>query len=464
MATKRRTEVRKTRGVKSVRALVTKIAPKKIMVESPPKQGRTQYGNTHPTRPKRALVKPINLSLAELGTRAGAIPAQEPHLAIPIKGTRRSKTPRKIIPVCEPYLDGNEEKYLLRTVRTNWISSAGRYVTDFENLFAEKVGAKHGVACANGTVALHLALATFGVGAGDEVIVPTFTMIASANAATYTGAKPVFIDSEPDTYNMDVSQLESKITERTRAVLPVHTYGHPVDMDRVLKVAKKCNLFVLSDAAESHGACYKGRPIGGLGDAAAYSFYANKIITCGEGGMITTNSPEIAKLARNLRDHSFSDERHFWHKYLGFNYRMTNMQAAVGLAQTERFEFLVECRRRNAKMYNKLLSSVPGLTLPPEKPWAKSVFWMYGILVQPEFGMSRDDLRSRLARRGIETRTFFIPIHLQPIYYSEHGHQSFPVAENLCERGMYLPSASTLTPDDIEFVAQSIKEIQKQGR
>ena len=429
-----------------------------------PKRRTTERDGAPPARHKRVLIEPVDLKLEKLGERSRIIPGHEPRLAMPDKTTPQAEAPRKILPVCEPRLDGNEEEYLLRAVRTNWISSAGGYIGDFENLFAEKVGAKHGVACANGTVALHLALATFGVGPGDEVVVPAFTMIASANAVTYTGAKPVFIDSEPETYNLDVSQLESKITERTRAIIPMHTYGHPADMDPVLNIAAKYNLFVLSDAAESHGAEYKGRLIGGLGDAAAYSFYANKIITCGEGGMVTTNNPEIAKSARSLRDHAFSDERHFWHKYLGFNYRMTNMQAAVGLAQTERFEFLVECRRRNAKLYNELLSSVLGLTLPPEKPWAKSVFWMYGILVQPEFGMSRDELRGQLAQRCIETRTFFIPIHLQPIYFNEHGHQFFPVAEMLCERGMYLPSASTLTPGDIEFVAQSIQKIQRLGR
>jgi perosamine synthetase len=463
MATGRKREAPRSSGVKRAGAPAPKIARKKIATKSQPTPGTTKYEGVKPTKPKRTLIRPIKLSLRELGKRAGTIPGQDPHPVVAAKAVSQSATARRIMPVCEPRLDGNEEEYLLRTVRTNWISSAGGYIADFEKLFAEKVGADHGVACANGTVALHLALATLGVGPGDEVIVPTFTMIAGPNAVTYAGAKPVLIDSEPETYNLDVSQLESKITERTRVLMPMHTYGHPVDMDPVLKLAEKYNLFVLSDAAESHGAEYRGGPVGGLGDAAAYSFYANKIITCGEGGMITTDNPEIAALARKLRDHAFSSERHFWHEYIGFNYRMTNMQAAVGLAQTERFELLVECRRRNARTYNEWLSSVPGLTLPQEKPWAKSVFWMYGILVQPEFGMTRDELRSRLAQRGIETRTFFIPIHLQPIYYQQHGHQSFPVAEMLCRRGMYLPSASTLTPDDIELVARSIKEIQKQG-
>lgn len=319
------------------------------------------------------------------------------------------------------------------------------------------------MACTSGTAALHLALITLGVGPGDEVIVPAFTMIASANAVTYTGGKFVLIDSEREAYNLDVAQLESKITPRTKVIMPVHIYGHPADMDPLLEIVKNRDIYVLSDAAQAHGAEYKGRPIGGMGDLAAYSFYANKIITTGEGGMITTNSPEIARLARHLRDHAFSHERHFWHEYLGYNFRMTNMQAAIGLAQTERFEELVNYRRRNAEIYSKLLANVPGLTLPLEKSWAKSVFWMYSILVQPEFGVSRDVLREELAKRGIETRTFFIPIHSQPIYYREHGKQSFPVAEMLCERGMYLPSAPTLTPSDIQSIAQSVKSIQKGG-
>jgi perosamine synthetase len=411
------------------------------------------------------LALAAELSLDELGERASIIPGQDPHLVVTLNtvGSDDREKKGRIIPVCEPRLDGNEEKYLMQTVRTNWISSAGSFITDFEKMFAEKVGAKYGIACANGTVALHLALATLGVGPGDEVIVPTFTMIASANAVRYVGATNVLIDSEPETWNMDVAQLESKITERTKVIMPMHTYGHPVDMDPVLELAKKYDLFVLTDAAESHGAQYKGQPIGGLGDLATYSFYGNKIITTGEGGMITTNNPDIARIARNMKDHAFSHERHFWHKYLGYNFRMTNMQAAIGLAQTERFEFLVECRRKNAELYTELLSAVPGLTLPPEKPWAKNVFWMYGILVHPEFGMTRDELRNRLAQRGIETRTFFIPIHLQPIYYPDYGRESHPVAEMLCDRGMYLPSASTLTPSDIEYIAQSIKEIHAEA-
>ncbi|MFQ6014168.1 MAG: DegT/DnrJ/EryC1/StrS family aminotransferase [Anaerolineae bacterium] len=403
------------------------------------------------------MLKESKLDLEELGERASIIPGPEPALEISIGRIPVSELDiqRKIIPVCEPRLDGNELKYVTHCVETNWISSAGRYIQEFEESFSRCCGAKYGVACANGTVALHLALATLGIGPGDEVIIPTFTMIATANAVTYTGAKPVLVDSEFETWNMDTSQIEEKITERTRAIMPMHTYGHPVDMDVVLALARKYDLYVAEDAAEAHGAQYKGRTIGSLGDVSCFSFYANKIITTGEGGMLTTDNEEIARIARKLRDHAFSEERHFWHKYPGFNYRMTNMQAAVGLAQTERFDQLVEIRRANAHYYTSLLKDVPGIITPPEKDWAKSVFWMYSILVEDEFDLSRDELRRRLARRGIETRTFFIPIHLQPIYFHQYKEQ-FPVAEELCRKGMYLPSGATLTHEDIEFVVESI--------
>lgn len=406
------------------------------------------------------MLRKSELRLEDLGDLASIIPGCEPQLqlSIPRIPVTEPELGSKIIPVCEPTLGGNEAKYVADCIETNWISSAGKYINRFEQEFAAKCGAKYGVACANGTVALHLALASLGIGPGDEVILPTFTMIASINAVTYTGATSVLIDSELETWNMDVKQLESKVTPRTRAIMPVHTYGHPVDMDGVLEVARKHNLYVLEDAAEAHGAEYKGRRIGSIGDATSFSFYANKIITTGEGGMVLTNSEEIAKIARNLRDHAFSEERHFWHQYVGFNYRMTNLQAAVGLAQTERFAELTECRRRNAQYYSSLLKDVPGITLPPEATWAKSVFWMYGILVQPDFGLTRDQLREVLAKRGIETRAFFVPMHLQPIYFQKYKGQRFPRAEELCAKGFYLPSSSSLTRREIEFITNVLKQ------
>jgi perosamine synthetase len=262
---------------------------------------------------------------------------------------------------------------------------------------------------------------------------------------------------------MDLNQVADKITPRTRAIIPMHTYGHPVDMDPLMAMAERHGLYVVEDAAEAHGAEYKGRRAGSLGHAGCFSFYANKIITTGEGGMITTDDPEIARLARNLRDHAFSDERHFWHKYLGFNYRMTNMQAAVGLAQTEQMEGFVQARRANAARYTATLRQIPGIVTPPEADWARNVFWMYSILVEDEFGMSRDQLRADLANHGIETRTFFIPMHVQPIYYQAYRGQRYPVAEMLCERGFYLPSASSLTEHEIDYVLEGISQAHRRA-
>lgn len=394
------------------------------------------------------MIKRVELSLKELGELAKIIPGEEPKLEI-------SPTLRKKIPVCEPKLDGNELKYVTKCFETSWISSAGENIQKFEQEFAQACGAKYGVSCTSGTAALHLALATLGVGRGDEVIIPTFTMIATVNAVTYTGAKPVLVDSEPNTWNINVKKIEEKITHRTKVIMPVHTYGHPADMDKILDIAKKYNLYVVEDAAEAHGSEYQGRKIGSIGDIACFSFYANKIITTGEGGMLTTDNEEMAKIARGLRGHAFSEERHFWHNYIGFNYRMTNLQAAIGLAQMEKFDENVRRRIQNAKLYNSMLKNIKGITLPPQTKGVKNVYWMYSILVNDEFDITRDELRKKLAKRGIETRTFFIPIHLQPIYFRRYNER-FPVAEELCGRGMYLPSASTLTKEEIEYVVESI--------
>ncbi|MBN1992198.1 MAG: DegT/DnrJ/EryC1/StrS family aminotransferase [Anaerolineae bacterium] len=417
------------------------------------------------------MLEPSTITPQDFGEELAAIiPGQDPKLQAPDRselidrvdalGNRAfvlaAEELSGIIPVCEPTLGGNEKKYVAECLDTNWISSIGGFIPRFEEMFAAECGCQYGIACANGTVALHLGLAALGLAPGDEVIIPAFTMIATINAVTYTGATPVLIDSELQTWNMDVDQVAAKITPKTKAIMPVHTYGHPVDMDPLMALADKHGLFVLEDAAEAHGAEYKGRRAGGLGHAAGFSFYANKIITTGEGGMITTNNAHLADLTRNLRDHAFSKERHFWHKYVGFNYRMTNMQAAVGVAQTERLNHFVESRRSHAALYTKLLKKIPGIVTPPEAEWAKNVFWMYSILVEDEFGMDRNQLRAYLARHGIETRTFFIPMHLQPIYYQNYKGQRFPVAERLCERGFYLPSASSLTAPQIEYIAAVI--------
>jgi perosamine synthetase len=411
------------------------------------------------------MLQPVELTLEELGDLAQIIPGYEPELKVSIPRIPISELDleRTILPVCEPTLGGNESQYVLDCLTTNWISSAGKYISLFEEAFSCKAGCNSGIACVSGTAALHLIMAALGLEPGDEVIIPTFTMIATAFAVSYTGARPVFVDSERRTWNMDIDQIEAKITDRTKAIVVVHTYGHPVDMDAVLEIARRHNVYVVEDAAEAHGAEYKGRLAGSLADAAAFSFYANKIITTGEGGMVTTNNTRLAETVRTLRDHAFSKERHFWHKYIGYSFRITNLQAAVGLAQTEQMDGFVIRRRENAARYTSLLQDVPGLSLPVEEPWARNVYWMYGVLVEDEFGLTRDELRRCLAERGIETRTFFIPMHLQPIYYGDYQGERYPVAEELCRRGLYLPSASSLTQQEIEFVVRVVKECQQKS-
>ena len=407
------------------------------------------------------MLQPAELNLADMGELAAIIPAADPEVKIHYKAIPEFEHSgrRAFIPVCEPTLGGNEAKYVLQAIETNWISSAGKYIRDFEAQFAAFCGAKYGIACANGTVAMHLAMATLGLEPGDEVIIPTFTMIATANAVTYCGAKPVLVDMEPAYWQMDLEQVAAKITPRTKAIVPVHIYGHPTDMDPLLELAARHGIMVIEDAAESHGAEYNGRRTGGLGDAAGFSFYGNKIITTGEGGMVTTNNRDIARLSWNLRDHAFSHERHFWHKFVGFNYRMTNLQAAVGLAQVEQLDKFVTARRQHALEYNSRLATIPGIRTPAEAPWAKNVYWMYGILVdENEYGMNRDALRRVLADHGVETRTFFIPMHCQPVYWEQFKGERYPVAEDLCRRGFYLPSASSLSMEEIEYVTGVIRE------
>ena len=364
----------------------------------------------------------------------------------------------KIISVCEPMLEGNEAKYVADCIRSTWISSAGSYVTRFEEKFSAACGTRYAVACSSGTAALHLALAAIEIGKEDEVIIPAFTMISTALAVTYTGARAVLVDAEARTWNMDCDLIEEKMTKKTKAIMPVHTYGNPAIMDRILEIARKHKVCVIEDAAEAHGAEYKGKKVGGIGDIGCFSFYANKIITTGEGGILVTNNEQVAQTSRKLRDMYFSDERHFYHRRIGFNYRMTNLQAAVGLAQTERFDEFVKTRRENAMLYASLLKSIVGLSLMPETPSAKSVYWMYSILVEDDFPLTRDQLRKRLADNGIETRSFFVPMHLQPVYLNIYKGEKYPVAEELCRKGMYLPSASGLTKEEIAYVVDTIKD------
>jgi len=389
------------------------------------------------------------LSDAELAPIRAQIPDPEPELVPGPSG--------RTLRVAETLLDGNELRYLTEAVETNWVSSAGRFVGRFEAEFAAAAGCRYGVACSSGTTALHLALAAAGLGPGDEVIVPTFTMIASANAIGYVGARAVLVDADPESWNLDIAKVIESISPRTRAIMVMHTYGHTVDMDAVSRVAGANDLVVVEDAAEAHGATYHGRPAGSLGTVAAFSFYGNKIITTGEGGMVTTDDERIAATARELRDHAFSRERHFWHGFRAFNYRMSNLQAAVGLAQTERLNELVAARRRIAGWYREALAGLPGLELPPQHPGHEDASWVFACLVDDGFGCSRDELRRYLAAEGIETRTFFVPIHLQPAYLHDHRGRHHPVAERLGRTGLYLPSGPMLSREDVAAVADAIR-------
>jgi perosamine synthetase len=364
-----------------------------------------------------------------------------------------------MIPITDLAFEGNELAYVTDCIKTGWVSSLGKYVQEFEERFSEYCGTTYGVSTSNGTTALHLTLATLGIGAGDEVIIPTLTFVATANVVLYNNATPVFVDSEPQTWNLDPAKIEAKITDRTKAIIPVHIYGHPADMDPILEIAKRHRLYVIEDAAEAHGALYRGRRVGSIGDAACFSFYGNKIITTGEGGMVLTDNPEWDKKARWLRDHGMSKEKRYWHPVIGYNFRLTNLQAALGVAQLEQIEEIIEIKRKNAALYTELLSDVPHITLPPEEPWAMNVYWMYSILVQEGYGVSRDDLATKLRERGIDSRNFFYPIHTMPPYVEYAQNESFPVAAELAAKGINLPSSVTLTEEQIRYICQAIKEI-----
>jgi len=359
------------------------------------------------------------------------------------------------IPIAEPSLGDEELNNIIEAVKSGWISSKGKFIPRFEEEFAYYCGSKYGIATSNGTVALHLALVALGVTKGDEVIVPTLTFAATASAVVYTGANPVFVDSHPDYWCIDENKLAEKISPRTKAVIPVHLYGHPCDMDTIMGIARKHNLFVVEDAAEAHGAQYKGEKVGSFGDIACFSFYGNKLLTTGEGGMCLTNDEGLADRMRLLRDHGMNPQRRYWHDTIGFNYRMTNMQAAIGVAQLNKLDEFVERKRKLAEIYHSLLSGVEGINLPQEMPWAKSVCWMYSVLVEDDFGIDRDELMKRLGQQGIETRHLFHPLHVMPPYANK---ERMPVAEALSQKGISLPSSTNLTPAQIEYITGAIRK------
>jgi len=372
---------------------------------------------------------------------------------------------QRFIPVCTPLLDGAEREYVEKCLAANCISSQGEFVPRFENRFAELCKVPHAVACSTGTAAIHLALESLDIGPGDEVIIPAFTLIVSANMVCLTGAKPVLADVRPDTWCIDPERIEERITKRTRAIMVVHMYGHPCDMDAIMDIAQRHKLRVIEDAAQAHGAWYYGRPVGSIGDVGCFSFYANKTITTGEGGMVVTRDVGIADRAAMLRNQAFGEER-FVHAQVGFNYRMTSIAAAIGLAQCERFADKVQRKRSIAAHYDELLADTDCVQRPAHGKGCEPVCWMYGVVLQDSFGRSKQEVRDELAAAGIETRSFFIPMNQQPVFQGGHRRWpdlrgSFPVSERLGERGLYLPTGLDLTREDQAWIIERLLECRR---
>lgn len=363
------------------------------------------------------------------------------------------------IPVNEPLLDGNEKKYLSECIDTGWISSEGPFVKRFEDEFSKRMGRKHGIAVTNGTSALDAAVEALGIGPGDEVILPTFTIISCILQIKRSGAKPILIDSDPITWNMDVKQIESKISKKTKAIMVVHIYGLPVDMDPVLELCKKYKLKLIEDSAEVIGQTYKNRPCGSFGDISTVSFYSNKHITTGEGGMILTDDESIAENCREIRNLYFQPKKRFVHHRLGWNMRMTNIQAALGLAQLERLDEFLQKKRWIGNKYNDLLKNLGGVQLPLKKTdFASNIYWVYGLVLDNSLNYDSNEIMKNLSENDIGCRPFFYPLHQQPVFAEEglFKGERYPVAERLYKKGFYLPSGLALTEDQISRVASQL--------
>jgi perosamine synthetase len=375
-----------------------------------------------------------------------------------------------MIPVNEPALAGRELEYVTECIETGWVSSSGRFIGEFESGWAAYCGRRHGVAVSSGSTALQVAVAAVELEPGDEVILPTFTIVSCVTAVLAAGGVPVLVDSDPELWTMDVTQLDSRLTSRTRAVMPVHIYGHPVDIDPVLDFAERHGLAIIEDAAEAHGAEYltgregsspHWRRCGSFGKLSCFSFYANKLVTTGEGGMVVTDDDELAERLRSLRNLCFQPSRRFYHASLGFNFRLTNLQAALGVAQLERIDDIVRRKREVATAYSAQLADIDGLHLPPEASWARSVFWMYGLLVDESTGLDAAGFADRLRELGVETRPFFLGMHEQPALH-ELGlfrDERHPVAERLARQGLYLPSGLAQTDEQVEEVCAAVRQV-----
>jgi perosamine synthetase len=361
---------------------------------------------------------------------------------------------RAFIPISEPSLGEREIELVSDAVRSGWVSSIGEYVTAFEQELASRCGVAYAIATSNGTTALHLALAVAGIGPDDEVIVPSLTFVATAAAVRYVGASPVLADSDPAHWCVDPEDVASRLTPRTRAIVAVDLYGHPADMDALAEIASEHDLVLVEDAAESLGADYRGRPAGGLGLLGVLSFYGNKLITTGEGGAVLTDDPALAERARLLRDHAMDPQRRYWHGEIGFNYRITNMQAALGVAQLERLDEFLARKREIAGVYRAGLDDLPGVAVQEEADWATSSWWMTTLRIDAECGVDRDELATRLRADGVDSRPAFVPLHLLP-HLQQDG--TLPIAETVGTEGLSLPSSTSLTDSELEYVIGSVR-------
>lgn len=367
-----------------------------------------------------------------------------------------------VIPVNEPLLNGNEKKYLCECIDTGWISSEGPFVREFEQKMSTSVGRKYGIAVSNGTAALEVAVQALGIKAGDEVIMPTFTIISCAMAVTKLGAVPVLVDSDIHTWNMKADEIEAKITSRTRAIMMVHLYGLPVEVERILALAKKYDLKVIEDAAEMHGQTYKGKLCGSFGDISTFSFYPNKHITTGEGGMVVTDDEELAERCRMIRNLCFRKDIRYVHDEISDNYRFTNLQAAIGLAQLERLNEFVERKRAMGKYYTEHLKDIDGLILPVNRTdYADNIYWIYGIVLDEQVKADNKTVQKLLAEEGIGSRTFFWCMHEQPVYRKQGLFQEefHPNAEYLARNGFYIPSGLALTKEQMEQVVAGVRKV-----
>ncbi|MCF6147395.1 MAG: aminotransferase class I/II-fold pyridoxal phosphate-dependent enzyme [Candidatus Kuenenia sp.] len=375
-----------------------------------------------------------------------------------------------MIPVNEPLLNGNEKKYLAECIDTGWISSEGPFVSRFEQGIAARVSRKHGIAVSNGSVALEAAVAVLGIGKGDEVIIPTFTIISCAAAVIRAGAIPVLVDSDPITWNMDVEKLKIKLEDeidrkgnkKIKAIMVVHIYGLPVDMEPILELAEKYHIMIIEDAAEMLGQTYKGQPCGSFGDISTMSFYPNKNVTTGEGGMVLTDDDALAEKCRSLRNLCFQAKKRFIHEELGWNFRMTNLQAAIGIAQLEQLDVFVTKKRKMGQKYTEILSDIKSIDLPVQRTdYAENIYWVYGIVLKDKLPFDAEEVMKRLGEKGIGTRPFFWPMHEQPVFrkMALFKKESYPVAEMISRRGFYIPSGLALTEDQINDISNALHEV-----